>query len=70
MKQTPNTKHQTPGKLQIPNPKSQPVSNPRLLFGVWDLFGVWCLVFGVSPSFVQAQIPRSRTTPNKFPARR
>src|SRR2546426_5260898 len=46
-------------KLQIPNPKSQKSSNLQipnqqtdrgLRFGIWNLFGVWDLGFGVSRS--------------------
>jgi hypothetical protein len=45
--QTPNTKHQRSIKLLAPNHSS----SRRAVFlklGVWDLSGVWCLVFGVS----------------------
>src|SRR5205823_8326585 len=68
--QTPNTKHQTPIKLQTPNPKLQRNTKSqapirfhdgalpygsillRLRLGVWIFFGVWNLVFGVSPQGV------------------
>src|SRR2546427_91382 len=55
MGKTPNTKHQTPKKLQTSNPKLQ--TRAGLKFGTWDLFGVWCLVFGVlgTPPTVRAQ---------------
>jgi hypothetical protein len=46
---TPNTKIQTPEKLQIPS--SNTAVSPRYLeFGAWIFSGVWCLVFGVSIS--------------------
>jgi hypothetical protein len=46
---TPNTKHQTPTKLHCSNTKgAMLVMCPGLVFGIWNLFGVWCLVFGVS----------------------
>jgi hypothetical protein len=45
---TPNTKHQTPTNPQIPNLKgNMDVPRTLLVFEVWKLFGVWCLVFGV-----------------------
>jgi hypothetical protein len=48
--QTPNTKHQTPDKHQAPNTNSHAGRcwASGLKFDVWDLFGVWCLVFGAS----------------------
>src|SRR5439155_3074313 len=51
----PNTKHQTPMKLQVPSSKHRRGSKFQarsaargLELGTWDLFGVWSLVFGVS----------------------
>src|SRR6266487_4144305 len=45
--QTPNTKLQTPEKLQATSSRR----GPR--FGAWSFFGVWTLVFGVSiPGFL------------------
>src|SRR5262245_21936348 len=42
---------QTAGKLQTSSSKlqtsrSQRLPNRFLEFGIWDFFGVWCLVFG------------------------
>ena len=38
-------------KLQTPNSELQSsAARKPLEFGVWKFFGVWCLVFGVSPS--------------------
>ena len=45
---TPNTKHQTPNNLQPSNIKRCVRACFGLRFDVWKLFGVWCLVFGVS----------------------
>jgi hypothetical protein len=45
MTETPNTKHQTPEKLQFPNSKGEAAGD--LVFEAWCLFGVWCLEFGV-----------------------
>jgi prepilin-type N-terminal cleavage/methylation domain-containing protein/prepilin-type processing-associated H-X9-DG protein len=50
---TKNTKHQTPNTKETPNLKSQTCRFGKfrvggLKFGVWDLFGVWRLEFGVS----------------------
>jgi hypothetical protein len=43
--EAPSTKFQIPNKLQAPN------SNDRnsfvLDFGAWNLFGIWCLKFGI-----------------------
>src|SRR6266568_3279479 len=44
--QTPNTKVQTPEKLQCSSSKP-PTSLQELEFGHWDFFGAWILVFGV-----------------------
>ncbi len=44
--QTPNTKHQTTSNPQTPNGGGNS-SVLLLVFGIWNLFGVWCLVFGV-----------------------
>src|SRR5882724_12033909 len=45
--QTPNTKLQTPEKLQARS------AGRGLELGTWDFFGVWSLVFGVSiPGFL------------------
>jgi len=49
MAQTPNTKLQTPEKLQAPNCKLQRVGR-GLELGTWDFFGGWSLVFGFSIS--------------------
>src|SRR6266498_3252734 len=56
---SPNTKHQTPMKLQAPSSKRQRGSKfparsagRGLELGTWDLFGVWSLVFGVWSLFV------------------
>jgi outer membrane protein assembly factor BamB len=43
---TPNTKHQTPKKSQIPNP-NPPRDVGRFELGTWSFSGVWSLVFGV-----------------------
>jgi hypothetical protein len=54
----PNPKHQTPKKPQASSSKSPKVVQVCELiatpgsaseFGVWNFFGVWCLVFGVFP---------------------
>jgi hypothetical protein len=48
---TPNTKHQTPEKLQAPSAKLQKPARSAdggVMFGSWRFVGVWCLVFGVS----------------------
>src|ERR1043166_1994818 len=45
-KQTPNSKLQTPNKLQIPNIKTA-ASRGEALVGVWRSELCWCLVFGV-----------------------
>ncbi len=46
-----NTKHQTPNTKEAPNFKLQrPWPGAGLKFGAWCFFGIWCLVFGVSPS--------------------
>src|SRR5438045_1819660 len=57
--ETPNTKLQTPEKLQVPSSKRGPrFGGWHLEFGTWDFFGVWCLVFGalrsVSPRLDQS----------------
>ncbi|PWU15244.1 MAG: hypothetical protein C5B50_15700 [Verrucomicrobia bacterium] len=44
MNKTPNTKDQTPEKLQTPNTNG---NEHALGFGAWCFSGVWCLVFGV-----------------------
>lgn len=38
-------------KSQIPNNKDSKFM--KLLIGIWLLFGAWCLVLGISPSFAQ-----------------
>ena len=43
---TPNTKLQTPEKFQITSSKAAK-SRAELVFGAWEFFGVWSLVFGV-----------------------
>ena len=46
-----NTKIQTPNTKELSNTKIQAVHRgTRLKFGAWWFFGVWYLVFGVSPS--------------------
>jgi len=45
---TPNTKLQTPEKLQISS-SNMTVSQRHLGFGAWIFSGAWCLVFGVLP---------------------
>jgi hypothetical protein len=45
--ETPNTKPQTPEKLQTPSSKASVGDGWNLVFGVWSFSGVWCLVFGV-----------------------
>src|SRR5216117_4040045 len=49
----PNTKHQTPKKLQVPNTKHQapnsreaPSSKRGPWFGAWNLGFLWCLQLG------------------------
>lgn len=44
-----NTKHQTPNTRQPPGVERGRVT-ARLKFGLWKLVGIWCLMFGVSPS--------------------
>src|SRR5205814_5023975 len=44
----PNTKLQTPKKLQISSPKAT-TRRSVLRLGAWDFSGAWCLGFGVSP---------------------
>jgi hypothetical protein len=44
---TPNTKIQTPEKLQIAS-SNMPVLQRHSVFGAWSFFGAWCLGFGVS----------------------
>jgi hypothetical protein len=47
MSETPNTKPQTPEKLQTPNSKIPQASSAFLVLGIWSFLGVWILVFGV-----------------------
>jgi hypothetical protein len=57
MKKIPNTKHQTPNNLQIPNTQWDATvdfrlptwsgAHERLVFESWCLSGVWCLEVGV-----------------------
>src|SRR2546430_11298201 len=50
----PNSKLQVPKKSQAKKPtqgpslRHVPSSNRMFKFGIWILFGVWCLAFGVS----------------------
>src|SRR6266567_7494887 len=51
--ETPKTKLQTPKKSQVPSSKPRPALRAwnlelgaSLVFGVWDLELLWCLVFG------------------------
>src|SRR5438552_4960102 len=44
---TPNTKLQTPDKLQIQSSKTL-IRERRLDAGAWDFSGAWCLGFGIS----------------------
>jgi hypothetical protein len=44
---TPKPKHQTPDKHQALNLKGRGWFSCILEFGVWSLFGIWCLGFGV-----------------------
>jgi hypothetical protein len=44
----PNSKSQTPKKLQIANSNADESLNGILKFGAWSFFGVWNLEFGVS----------------------
>jgi hypothetical protein len=49
--ETPNTKRQTPNRNQLPNTNLQDAQvavNAKGLSVRWLVFGVWCLVFGVS----------------------
>jgi hypothetical protein len=43
----PNSKFQTPKKLQIPSSNTQ-TGQRSLEFGAWGFSGAWCLGFGVS----------------------
>jgi hypothetical protein len=43
---TPNTKSQTPKKLQFPS-SNTPVLQRDLGFGAWIFSGAWSLVFGL-----------------------
>src|SRR6266511_3293976 len=47
----PNSKLQTPKKLQVPSSKAASLRQV-LEFEVWDFSGAWCLGFGVSFSYV------------------
>jgi hypothetical protein len=48
-----NTEYQTPNTNQLPNSNLQAKALDNrslwLVFEVWSLSGVWCLVFGVFP---------------------
>jgi hypothetical protein len=47
-KRSANAKHQTPNTKKPPTSKLQPTqAGESLDIGVWNLFGIWCLVFGV-----------------------
>jgi hypothetical protein len=51
----PNSKSQIPNKFQAPNPKGEQrcrleqreVGRRDLEFGIWSLFGIWDLGFGI-----------------------
>jgi len=48
-REIPNSKFQIPNKSQAPNSKSvAQSSNYPLKFGIWSLFGIWDLEFGIS----------------------
>src|SRR6266545_1948952 len=44
---SPNTKHQTPKKLEVPSSKAASLRQVWE-FQLWDFSGAWCLGFGVS----------------------
>jgi outer membrane lipoprotein-sorting protein len=54
---TENTKHQTPNTKQPSTSNPQRSAAAFWKFGIWSLFGVWCLVFGVSSSAFAAESP-------------
>src|SRR5437867_150362 len=45
--QIPNPKHQAPEKSQAANPKRR-LDTAISELGIWNFFGIWVLVFGVS----------------------
>src|SRR5438034_7052459 len=54
----PNSKLQTPEKLQVSS--SKPAPSPEVLgLGYWDLSGAWCLGFGVSLKRAQCSGPNT-----------
>jgi hypothetical protein len=72
--EAPNTKHQTPEKLQAPSSKLE-ARAAVWSFGTWVFFGVWSLVFGVSiPAFFRhssfgfqsALVPADLAVPRNF----
>src|SRR5258705_3750242 len=67
----PNTKHQTPKKLQTLEKLQARSAGRGLELGTWDFFGVWSLVFGVSiPGFLWSLVFRSLTSSPRYAGKR